>query len=201
MNNELYHHGILGQRWGHRNGPPYPLGSSVSTGKSLRKKTREEKKASKEVVKSARRIRKHIEGEKRINSSSSEAAKYAELENVVSSNPQKARQALKKMAHMHGMSAKDYAKYHEKDAKRSLEYASEVEDDIKGLKADYKRFKKNGWTDNIDRMFYDANDFEDELDYLNKEKARYISEAKKSQKYADIINEPSAFISKLRKRR
>lgn len=26
--NELYHHGILGQRWGTRNGPPYPLDAS-----------------------------------------------------------------------------------------------------------------------------------------------------------------------------
>lgn len=28
MNNELYHHGVLGQKWGVRNGPPYPLSSS-----------------------------------------------------------------------------------------------------------------------------------------------------------------------------
>ncbi len=26
MNNDIYHHGILGQSWGKRNGPPYPLG-------------------------------------------------------------------------------------------------------------------------------------------------------------------------------
>lgn len=26
---ELYHHGILGQRWGQRNGPPYPLSSGA----------------------------------------------------------------------------------------------------------------------------------------------------------------------------
>ena len=28
--NELYHHGIKGQKWGIRNGPPYPLGSGKS---------------------------------------------------------------------------------------------------------------------------------------------------------------------------
>lgn len=28
MNNYIQHHGILGQRWGKKNGPPYPLGAS-----------------------------------------------------------------------------------------------------------------------------------------------------------------------------
>ena len=28
VSNELCHHGILGQKWGKRNGPPYPLGAS-----------------------------------------------------------------------------------------------------------------------------------------------------------------------------
>ena len=28
MNNELYHYGILGQKWGVQNGPPYPLSKS-----------------------------------------------------------------------------------------------------------------------------------------------------------------------------
>lgn len=25
MRNELYHHGVIGQKWGEKNGPPYPL--------------------------------------------------------------------------------------------------------------------------------------------------------------------------------
>lgn len=31
---ELYHHGIKGQEWGVKNGPPYPLNAS---GRSLKK--------------------------------------------------------------------------------------------------------------------------------------------------------------------
>ena len=33
----IMHHGIKGMHWGERNGPPYPLDSSISTGKSLKK--------------------------------------------------------------------------------------------------------------------------------------------------------------------
>lgn len=33
-NDELYHHGILGQKWGKLNGPPYPLGSSSENKRS-----------------------------------------------------------------------------------------------------------------------------------------------------------------------
>lgn len=29
--NDLYHHGVEGQKWGVRNGPPYPLKESLST--------------------------------------------------------------------------------------------------------------------------------------------------------------------------
>ena len=34
-NAELYHHGIKGQKWGVRNGPPYPLGSGKSPSKFI----------------------------------------------------------------------------------------------------------------------------------------------------------------------
>lgn len=36
LDDVLSHHGILGQKWGKKNGPPYPLDSKVSTGKRLK---------------------------------------------------------------------------------------------------------------------------------------------------------------------
>lgn len=57
------HFGILGMRWGTRNGPPYPLGSNISTGRRLKKGagggsgsgsvTRKQKRA----LKKARKVR------------------------------------------------------------------------------------------------------------------------------------------------
>lgn len=35
--NSLKHHGILGMKWGVKNGPPYPLSDDVSTGSKLKK--------------------------------------------------------------------------------------------------------------------------------------------------------------------
>lgn len=44
MQYELQHHGIIGQKWGKRNGPPYPLNGSKAAKKTKPKEEKEEKK-------------------------------------------------------------------------------------------------------------------------------------------------------------
>jgi len=40
MSNELYHHGRLHQKWGVKNGPPYPLDRSVTKGYASKQKSK-----------------------------------------------------------------------------------------------------------------------------------------------------------------
>lgn len=48
MTNEFYHHGILGQKWGVRNGPPYPLGGGQYS--KAERKFRYKKKKGRNVI-------------------------------------------------------------------------------------------------------------------------------------------------------
>jgi hypothetical protein len=47
--NELKHHGIIGQKWGEKNGPPYPLDSKQHS--SAEKKDNTSKKKTKTTLK------------------------------------------------------------------------------------------------------------------------------------------------------
>ena len=50
--NDIYHHGILGQRWGKRNGPPYPLNSDTLSKKIYEDAVKREPGITKDVKQS-----------------------------------------------------------------------------------------------------------------------------------------------------
>lgn len=54
--NDLQHHGILGQHWGRKNGPPYPLDAGVSS--AVKKKGLRERMAEHKEKVEAKKVRK-----------------------------------------------------------------------------------------------------------------------------------------------
>ena len=66
MQSYLCHHGIDGQKWGVKHGPPYPLGSDVSTGSSIKKNNRIHTKELKESIKRKKKTGEALTDEERI---------------------------------------------------------------------------------------------------------------------------------------
>lgn len=88
---ELYHHGIKGMKWGVMNGPPYPLGSAISTGKRLIGKAAGAIKRHHEKHVQAAEIKKQIKQEKKVQKEAEEEAKkqqsdYEKKMKVIMSN-------------------------------------------------------------------------------------------------------------------
>lgn len=82
---ELYHHGILGQKWGQTNGPPYPLGSSDYSAAEKRAAKKAAKKDEKWTKKNSEKIIR-----KATKSTQKEMASYAKdlltLPNAIKTN-------------------------------------------------------------------------------------------------------------------
>ena len=66
-NNYLSHHGIDGQKWGQRNGPPYPLNSDGKAAfKEKRKQERKAKRADRKYLRDTKRYNKNLEKKRQI---------------------------------------------------------------------------------------------------------------------------------------
>lgn len=88
----LAHHGIRGQKWGEKNGPPYPLGSDVSTGKSLRKSIGDAIKRRKENAEEKRRVKRAEISDAKVKQRREEDARRAEKEHPESERLQRYKQ-------------------------------------------------------------------------------------------------------------
>lgn len=75
--NYLAHHGILGQKWGQRNGPPYPLDSESKSAEEKKHGSSSGNGATKEKVKKAKNVLKSNSG-----SRSSKALKEAREKDI-----------------------------------------------------------------------------------------------------------------------
>ena len=128
---DLLHHGRLGQKWGQRNGPPYPLGMSARTYKAVQKTgkvistvAKGTGKAAiatgKAVSKTAKALKKHHDETKIKNQKKKEVKEQKKTEKMK-------RKAVSKNSYQELYDMKDRLTYNElKDAKERIRLEQEI---------------------------------------------------------------------------
>ena len=82
---ELYHHGILGMKWGDRNGPPYPLGSSAHSAREKKHGTKGWTEEAKAEAKKKSYKKKDAVSKKKTRKSAEDIVREAKTKTEVSS--------------------------------------------------------------------------------------------------------------------
>lgn len=158
-NEYIAHFGILGMKWGKRNGPPYPLGSDKSTGRrlknsgSVKKKKRDRhERAADASAKDAANLRAHgytkeadavqkVSDQQRAKSKTAgvktinQGPKYATPKSVPKSNPE--------MKNKSQMSYKEFKKERNTMINKVTHYADDFDKTEKGKKL--KDNMQNAW--------------------------------------------------------
>ena len=73
---ELYHHGIKGQKWGDKNGPPYPLGASDHSSSEIKEGRKGWSKEAKKEKINTRKNKRQLRRDKRAQKYYNKADKY-----------------------------------------------------------------------------------------------------------------------------
>lgn len=121
---DLLHHGRLGQKWGQRNGPPYPLGMSARTYKAVQKTGKVistvAKGTGKAVSKTAKALKKHHDETKIKNQKKKEVKEQKKTEKMK-------RKAVSNNSYQELYDMKDRLTYKElDDAKNRIKLEQEI---------------------------------------------------------------------------
>lgn len=138
----LKHHGIKGQKWGDRNGPPYPLDSNISTGKSLKKDHDTKKKVSNKNIDNAAESEKVLKGFTKQKSSYNSNWDWYENNNV------KVKDSFGKKTNQHYMyDSKDHNNLTVKNGIK--DFTKNYSEHDKALRKHLSQFKEDfyDWTD------------------------------------------------------
>lgn len=187
--NYLAHHGILGQKWGHKNGPPYPLDVDDHSAKekkagwreSLHKK-REQKRLAKEIKKATKESRTTGDAQKAMGQYVRSRLTSEQKEKLVSLKEQMEKDQDKAVKEFSKAYNKEYEKRF-KGKKPSDEETDnlyyEMDDHLAGSKADVKAYES--WDKYIQ---YSRGITESLIGKYGDDKLNYVSSAK----YKDMIN-------------